>query len=47
MGPRAGVNVVEKQKSVVLIRTHIPDRPAHKLTAVSWLSLFYCRILKL
>jgi hypothetical protein len=28
MGPRAGVDVVEKQKSVVLIRTRVPYRPA-------------------
>lgn len=47
MGPRAGVNVEEKQTSVVLIRTRIQDRPAHKLTSVSWLSLLYCTILKL
>ena len=47
MGPRAGVNVVEKQKSVVLIRTRAPDCPANKLMAVSWCSLLYCTILKL
>jgi hypothetical protein len=39
MGPRAGVNVLEKQKSVVLIRTSIPDCPAHQLVAV-FLALF-------
>jgi hypothetical protein len=46
-GCRAGVNVVEKQKSVVLIRTYVPDRPANKLMAVSWCSLLYYTILKL
>jgi hypothetical protein len=40
MGPRAGVNVAEKKKSVVLFRTGIPYQPARKLTAVSWL-LYY------